>query len=180
VTDEQQRVIARETELSHPHWVVMWGCYTRFFWAFPRFGFSSDTIVSAQTPQTLLAGMQRVETGLRAGPHTPSYDPPAAALPRRVPLALRKGLPQDGAPHTGFSSGASSRWQAAEDDSAAPIPGQPALIPVPVQPRPARTNYDPYISGPLHSDGFDPDDPDWDLPGSFWPDAPQTSGPSSW
>jgi hypothetical protein len=27
MTDDQERQVAAEIEQSHPHWVVLWGCY---------------------------------------------------------------------------------------------------------------------------------------------------------
>jgi hypothetical protein len=155
VIDYQERIIARQTELSHPQWVVMWGCYTRAFWAFPRFSVSPGTLVSAWSLEDLLFHMISVEIEFGARPLVARYTspPPAAQLPRRIPLAIRRGL----------------------------LARQPALVPAPpAERRPVRTNYDPFISGPLLPGGFDADGPDWDSNGSFWPDGPEISGPDGW
>jgi len=49
MTDDQERQVAAEIEQSHPHWAVIWGCYSRRFWAFPYFQAPQGTIVSAPT-----------------------------------------------------------------------------------------------------------------------------------
>lgn len=36
--DRQQRRIADQLQQTHPSWVVLFGEYSRMFWAFPLFG----------------------------------------------------------------------------------------------------------------------------------------------
>jgi hypothetical protein len=94
LTDDQERIVARMIEVSHPQWMVMWGCYTRLFWAFPRFRVAPGTIVSSWSPQNLITDMKDVEDEFRASPRVPAYNSaPVAPLPRRVPLALRNVPP---------------------------------------------------------------------------------------
>jgi hypothetical protein len=61
VTDDQQRRTAEEIEQSHPNWLVIWGCYSHLFWAFPLFHAPSGTILSAASGQRLVAAMREVE-----------------------------------------------------------------------------------------------------------------------
>jgi hypothetical protein len=160
VTDDQERIVAGAIELRYPQWVVMWGCYTRLFWALPRFGVPRGTFVSARRPESLIADMLGVEIEFGARPPLTSYKSlaPAAQLPRRVPLALRMG----------------------------PRPSQPVPVALPpAQRRQVRTNYDPYISGPLNPDGFDPDQYDWDSSGASGqtmrrPPEPATGNRHAW
>ena len=61
MTDDQERQVAAEIEQSHPHWAVIWGCYSRRFWAFPYFQAPQGTIVSAPDRDRLLADMHSIE-----------------------------------------------------------------------------------------------------------------------
>jgi hypothetical protein len=61
MTDDQERQVAAEIEQSHPNWAVMWGCYSRRFWAFPYFQASPGTLVSAPDRDRLLADMHSIE-----------------------------------------------------------------------------------------------------------------------
>jgi hypothetical protein len=65
--DDQERQFAAEIEQSHPDWVVLWGCYSRLFWAFPYFQVPQGTIVSAPDRDRLLADMQSIELEVNAG-----------------------------------------------------------------------------------------------------------------
>jgi hypothetical protein len=178
--DAQERYTAREIERSHPQWMVMWGCYTRLFWAFPRFRVPSGTIVSARGDKGLLTDMREVEIEFGARPRLAGYDARAAAplparpaaaplparpapaeLPRRSALAIRNAMTQWGAP-------------------VVPAARRPVAAAPPAEPDPRRRDYDPYISGPLGPYDFGPDDSGWDLRGSFWADGEPTQGRSDW
>jgi hypothetical protein len=79
--DDWERQTAADIERSRPHWLVMWGSYSRLFWGFPRFPAPQGTIISAADPQSLVAEANRVEVNVedqpgRAGPG------PAALLTR--------------------------------------------------------------------------------------------------
>jgi|ERR1035437_816236 hypothetical protein len=67
MTDDQERQVAAEIEQSHPHWVVLWGCYSRLFWAFPYLQVPQGTIVSAPDRDRLLADMHSIEFEVSAG-----------------------------------------------------------------------------------------------------------------
>jgi len=85
LTDDQQRQIASEIEQIRPSWLVMWGCYSRLFWAFPRFNVPQGTIISASNPSQLLVSMDSVEAEQSAVSRESVYAAPvrASALPRR-------------------------------------------------------------------------------------------------
>ena len=51
--DEAERRIAARLGRSHPRWHVMWGCYSRVFWAYP--------VSVALPPGTILADPDPVE-----------------------------------------------------------------------------------------------------------------------
>jgi len=56
----QRRAAARLTE-RYPGWLVIWGTWSREFWAFPTFGVPPGTFVHAPTTTGLLALMTRTE-----------------------------------------------------------------------------------------------------------------------
>jgi hypothetical protein len=119
--------------------MVMWGCYSRLFWAFPRFQVPSGTIVSARGPKDLITSMQKVEDEFLRRLPVSGYTPGdssiqlTAELPRRVPLALRQ---KPGEQVTG--------------------PRQPASDTVRAESQEPAMNYDPTNSGPLGPDFSDP------------------------
>jgi len=51
--DDWERQTAADIERSYPHWLVMWGRYSRLFRGFPRFKAPKGTIISAADPQSL-------------------------------------------------------------------------------------------------------------------------------
>lgn len=104
MTDDQQRQIAGEIEQSRPSWLVMWGCYSRLFWAFPRFNVPKGTFLSASRRDQLLADMDSAEVEYSAAARELVYAAPtaASALPRRrsswqvemdSPTGARPGIP---------------------------------------------------------------------------------------
>jgi hypothetical protein len=153
VADDEERYVAREIELDHPEWMVLWGCYSRLFWAFARFQVPSGTIVSAPTRDKLIADMWSVEAEFMGSPHARGYGSPtpAAPLPRRVPLAQRHGQQQHGIPAAAFSPAGALL----PDDEIEPW--RPARVPAQAPPWPPATNYDPYASGPIGPGGGDLD-----------------------
>lgn len=71
--DTCRRAAAR---LQHDHecWLVLWGCYTRSFVAFPLFPAPPGTVLTARTPADLAARMRRQErsAGVRVPPPSPA------------------------------------------------------------------------------------------------------------
>jgi hypothetical protein len=80
--DDWERQAAADIERSHPHWLVMWGCYSRLFWGFPRFTAPKGTIISAVDPQSLLTEAYQVEANVEQDQPGRAWAVPAA-LPTR-------------------------------------------------------------------------------------------------
>lgn len=59
--DRTCRGIAAEIGREHPRWLVLWGLYSREFWAYPRLPVERGTVVHAPDAEMLLAGMTEVE-----------------------------------------------------------------------------------------------------------------------
>jgi len=77
--DVAQRRIAAHLNRAHPNWHVLWGVHSRRFWAFPLFSAPPGTLVSAGTPDDLVAQMRQVEMIAQYGP--PPYRQPPPARP---------------------------------------------------------------------------------------------------
>lgn len=75
--DVPQRKTAARLNQAHPNWHVMWGVHSRRLWAFPLFDVPPGTIVSAGTPDDLVAQMRQVEMIARHGPPPYRQPPPA-------------------------------------------------------------------------------------------------------
>jgi hypothetical protein len=56
------REIAARIESEHPGWLVIWGPYSREFWAFAYLHVPSGTLIHASDPDVLLAGIGETET----------------------------------------------------------------------------------------------------------------------
>ncbi len=69
------RRAAAQLQLDYKHWLVMWGCYTRSYVAFPLFPVPSGTILTARTPADLAAKMRRQERSAGAQVPPPSPAP---------------------------------------------------------------------------------------------------------
>jgi len=50
-----------------PHWLVMWGAYSRQFWAYPLFDVPAGTIVRAADASTLAGMMRRLQRRVADG-----------------------------------------------------------------------------------------------------------------
>lgn len=59
--DDACRAIAEEINQSRPQWLVLYGCYSRLFWAYPLFDMRRRVVVHAGYPDALLARMDEVE-----------------------------------------------------------------------------------------------------------------------
>jgi hypothetical protein len=64
------RAIAEEIDRDRPGWLVLWGCYSRQFVAFPLFRMRRRLIVYAGFPDALVARMDEVERRFGAGRET--------------------------------------------------------------------------------------------------------------
>jgi hypothetical protein len=70
------RMAAAQLQHDHQHWLVMWGCYTRRYIAFPLFPVPRGTILTAAVPDEMAAKMRRQErsAGVRVPPPSPAPD----------------------------------------------------------------------------------------------------------
>jgi hypothetical protein len=68
VEDDACRAVADEIEEHHPGWLVLWGCFSQRYVAFPLFSVRRRVIVTAYYPRALVARMDEVERVLRVRP----------------------------------------------------------------------------------------------------------------
>jgi hypothetical protein len=81
MSDDQERQVAAEIEQSHPQWAVLWGCYSRSFWAFPCFQAQQGTIISSHNREMLLASMHNIELSVSASRQVPAAANPVGVTP---------------------------------------------------------------------------------------------------
>ena len=60
-TDAVCYEMAQKIEKAHPHWMVVWGLYSRLYWAFPRLDVPRGTLVHAADPVMLVAAIEYEE-----------------------------------------------------------------------------------------------------------------------
>ncbi|HEY3953684.1 MAG TPA: hypothetical protein VGM53_09930 [Streptosporangiaceae bacterium] len=66
--DNACRAIAEQINQSRPQWLVVWGLYSRRFWAYPLFEMRPRRLVSAGYPDALIARMDEAERRYRVMP----------------------------------------------------------------------------------------------------------------
>jgi hypothetical protein len=156
VIDSPERGTAAQIERNRPYWIVIWGCYTRMYWAFPRFPAPKGTIVSAPDPDRLLAGLDCIEDEARKKPAKQGW--PNQLLRRR---SARSGEPGWEIHRQAYAM-ASPRFSPAVGSLVAALPGkgassatlaasEPSLLAAPVTTAEtasgsARTVQDPHES----------------------------------
>jgi hypothetical protein len=59
--DEANRETARQIELQHPGWMVLWGVYSKQYVAFPLFAAPAGTILTAGYAPALAPRMAAAE-----------------------------------------------------------------------------------------------------------------------
>jgi hypothetical protein len=59
--DREQREIAARIGAAFPSWLIMWGAYSREFWAYPRFNVPKGNIVHSAAPGDLAAEMRHLQ-----------------------------------------------------------------------------------------------------------------------
>ncbi|MFI7057049.1 hypothetical protein ACIBLB_33740 [Streptosporangium canum] len=74
--------MARDLEVRHPGWVVIWRCWAQRFWAFPCWIAVGPEAVEARHAQDLLALMAEMELLHRPGTLSarPAGPPPPEAM----------------------------------------------------------------------------------------------------
>jgi len=81
--DPGQRRAAGRIERQNPGWVVMYGPWTRHYWAYPRFSAPRGTILDAPSIAELLPLMRAAEL---AGPASaPGFGRPTVPRPKHRP-----------------------------------------------------------------------------------------------
>lgn len=63
--DEAWRVMAGEIQRRRPGWLVVWGCYSKHFVAFPLFPVRRRAILLASYPPALIDRIDTAERALR-------------------------------------------------------------------------------------------------------------------
>lgn len=89
------RAAAARLQRDHRNWLVLWGCYTHNYVAFPLFPAPRGTILTAATPGEMTAKMRRAErvAGVRAPSQPAAPEPYTPSAPPYVPPQDRRGRP---------------------------------------------------------------------------------------
>jgi hypothetical protein len=66
--DDAFRAFAEQVNEDRPQWLVVWGAYSRRFWAFPLFEMRTRIVVSAGYPDALVARLDEAERQFRVWP----------------------------------------------------------------------------------------------------------------
>jgi len=118
---------AAQLQHDHRNWLVLWGCYTHVYIAFPLFRAPRGTVLTAAVPADLVVKMRRQERF--AGVHAPPPED-AAAPGGGAPAVSAPHWPPAVAPPAGENRDqpAAQGWYAAPDagDPPSPPPGPPA------------------------------------------------------
>jgi hypothetical protein len=59
--DNACRAAAERINQARPQWLVLWGSYSRAYWAFPLFEMRRRMLVHAANPDALVASMDEAE-----------------------------------------------------------------------------------------------------------------------
>lgn len=65
--DVAQRRVAARIMVHRPSWVVLWGLWSRRYWAFPLFDAEPGTIISSASGTELVALLDHAETAASLG-----------------------------------------------------------------------------------------------------------------
>jgi hypothetical protein len=74
--DDACREIAEQIHQTRPQWLVLWGSYSRRFWAYPLFNMRPRLLVYASYPDALIARMDEAEHRYRIWPEEMTGDDP--------------------------------------------------------------------------------------------------------
>jgi hypothetical protein len=66
--DDECRAVAERINNARPQWLVIWGCSSRLYWAFPLFEMHPRALVWGEQPDALVAGMDEAERRFRVWP----------------------------------------------------------------------------------------------------------------
>ena len=59
--DKSARTAAHQIGRDFPQWLVMWGSYSREYWAYPTFAAPSGTIAHSRDPNDLAQQMRKMQ-----------------------------------------------------------------------------------------------------------------------
>ena len=76
MNEDACRMAAVRLQHEYRHWMIMWGCYTRTYVAFPLFHAPRGTILTATVPDEMADKIRRHEraAGMRVPPTSPRPD----------------------------------------------------------------------------------------------------------
>lgn len=113
------RTAAARLQHDHSHWLVMWGCYTRNYIAFPLFAAPRGIILTAADPAQLAARMRTQERSARVSVPQPSPSPDWQETDRQ----------RTDRPRTDWQGGdwQGGDWQGADRQDAQDWPGRHSL-----------------------------------------------------
>jgi hypothetical protein len=60
--------VAEQIQRDRPQWLVVWGCYSRRFWAYPLFEMRPRRLVYAGFPDALVDRLDEAERRFRVRP----------------------------------------------------------------------------------------------------------------
>jgi hypothetical protein len=63
--DDVCRAIAEQIQQARPQWLVLWGSWSRRFWAFPLFEMRPRMLVHASSPDALVDRLDEAERRFR-------------------------------------------------------------------------------------------------------------------
>lgn len=66
--DNACRATAERINRSRPQWLVLWGCYSHLYWAYPLFETRRSMLIYAAYPDALVARMDEAERRFRVWP----------------------------------------------------------------------------------------------------------------
>jgi hypothetical protein len=92
--EAERRRIAALIERDNPRWMVVWGVYSRVFWAYPKFDLPQRMILHHEDPNQLVAYMRQVEQQY-VGQPAPQHHEIKDALPGEIEAVDK---PPDGEP----------------------------------------------------------------------------------
>ncbi|HUY46405.1 MAG TPA: hypothetical protein VMV92_11845 [Streptosporangiaceae bacterium] len=73
--DEHEHRTAARLTRDNPRWLILWGTWTRLYWAFACFHVLPGTILTAAAPGDLITGIRRAELAA-SQQATPRYTTP--------------------------------------------------------------------------------------------------------
>lgn len=65
--DRAERQLAARLGKAFPHWHIMWGAWSRQFWAYPLFRAPRGTIAHSSDPGDVAAQMRQVQAAVSGG-----------------------------------------------------------------------------------------------------------------